>query len=387
MPVASSAPSARRHRPPICLATSADGWWRRHRRTSSGRATSAPIARKVTPIAPHGGPAMGTLVLPIGAACVAVWTADSRSSIAGPSAGAGAAVAGGRFALVRRARCRGGFVLTRRQARVSLGAGCAAPWRRLERDPAEAVEPDLRPGVGVAAEHRAGAVALVEAVCVADGHPRRDAERPGHRRERAGELLAVADPLAEERLDGAVAVPGGHVEAVAKLRLEPVLQRQHGVVVRRRALGDRRRGGRDRRREVIGQAQVDRVGRLRAAGAAQHVGGEVGHRRDDVDAIAGLEVAIGAHERRRLGVPLQALAGRRHRLGGGGTSRPRSAAITTSWWFSRRGRSGIRQTRRPARRSPARAGSTSIRRSSPGRSPASTTVPSPARRTARCRRG
>ena len=39
---------------------------------------------------------------------------------------------------------------------VALGARGAAPGRRLERDPAEAVEPDLRPGVGVLAEHATG---------------------------------------------------------------------------------------------------------------------------------------------------------------------------------------------------------------------------------------
>ena len=69
----------------------------------------------------------------------------------------------------------------------------------------------------------------------ADGDAGRDAERAGHRRERAGELLAVADALAQERLDGARCCGPGGRRGCTELGPEPVLQRHHLVVGRRRA--------------------------------------------------------------------------------------------------------------------------------------------------------
>ena len=78
-----------------------------------------------------------------------------------------------------RPRCGGASSCAAGSPGVRLGARGAAARRRLERHPAEAVEPDLRPGVGVLAEHRARAVGLVEAGGEADGHACRHVRATG----------------------------------------------------------------------------------------------------------------------------------------------------------------------------------------------------------------
>src|SRR5688572_7299917 len=83
---------------------------------------------------------------------------------------------------------RGG--LLGRNAGVLLGARDAALGRRFEWDPADAVEPDLRPYVGVLAGDAVRAVGVELAGCEADRHPGGDSEGPGHHRERRRELFA-----------------------------------------------------------------------------------------------------------------------------------------------------------------------------------------------------
>ena len=169
--------------------------------------------------------------------------------------------------------------------------------------------------MGVLAEDRERAVGLLHAGREADGDTGRHADRPGHRRERPGELLAVPDALAQERLDGVVAVALGHVEAVRELGPEPVLHGHHGVIGRRRPRRHRHRRLADRGREVGRQLQVDRVRRRGGGGRTEHVGGEAGHRRRDLEAVARLQIAVDADDGRRLGVPPQPLARGGDRLG------------------------------------------------------------------------
>ena len=86
---------------------------------------------------------------------------------------------------------------------------------------------------------RAGVGGVLVAPRVADGHPGRDAEAAGHGGEGAGELLAVADAVVEEGVDGALALTGGHVGAVGEAAVLPEegLQGQGLLVVRGGARG------------------------------------------------------------------------------------------------------------------------------------------------------
>ena len=107
-----------------------------------------------------------------------------------PSPGAGARLVLGR----RRRRCS-----PRRRARRARASARTAPSRARRTRPPARRGRSCRAPSGVPS-------ACSEPGREADGDPGRDAERAGHRGERAGELLAVADALAQERLDGVVAV-------------------------------------------------------------------------------------------------------------------------------------------------------------------------------------
>ena len=125
-----------------------------------------------------------------------------------------------------------------------------------------------------------------------DRDPGRDPERAHHRRIRAGELLAVADAVAQEHLDRVVAVAGLHLEAVARTR------RSRNQFWRAAPLvGECRPGGHlecrlaDRRREVVGQLEVDRVAGVGRGRRVQRRHVERRRRRDDVEDVAGVELA------------------------------------------------------------------------------------------------
>ncbi len=144
-------------------------------------------------------------------------------------------------------RHRGGGALVRRglllgHVGVGLGVGCPPTGRGLEGDPAVLAQPHLGPGVGVLALDQVAVrvVRVLDAGGEADRHPGRQAGGAGHRRERAGELLAVAPAHLQEVDDGVVTVALGHVLVVHEPAgvAEERLQGQRLVVGGRLALGD-----------------------------------------------------------------------------------------------------------------------------------------------------
>ena len=183
------------------------------------------------------------------------------------------------------------LVLRSGDAGVVLGAGDAALRRRLEGDPADAVEPDLRPGVRVAPEHAVPAVGAQPARGVADGDAGRDAERARHHRKRGCELLAVALADLQEVLDRVVPVAGLDLGAVLEVVAEPVLEGDQPVVVGRGAGGDRGGGVVHVVGHVVGQAEEDLVGRVVGGRRAQFVGREVGRNGHDRELLARHQVA------------------------------------------------------------------------------------------------
>ena len=101
-------------------------------------------------------------------------------------------------------------------ARVPLGVRCAPTRCRFERHPAVLAEEDLWPRVCVASAYLEGAGLIGDLVTPGepDRHPGGEPDRSRHRHERPCELLAVATPFVEERLDGVTVVPRLDIEVV-----------------------------------------------------------------------------------------------------------------------------------------------------------------------------
>ena len=120
--------------------------------------------------------------------------------------------------------------------------GPAAARRRLEDDPTDLREVDLGPSMGVMSAHNVLlALGIPRTPGVTDRHPGGDPQRPGHRREHRGELLAIAGAdVEQEVLDAGNVVTPGDVEVVAEVRRTPqeVLQHPGPLVVAGSARGD-----------------------------------------------------------------------------------------------------------------------------------------------------
>ena len=138
----------------------------------------------------------------------------------------------------------------RRPGQVDRASG--GDRRGVEGHPAEVVEVDLHPGVGVVAGDQPRAVALRRPGRVAQGDPRGHPGRPDHDRHRAGVLLAVA-PLEPEEVHQVVAAGprlGGEAvdEPVGPVG-QVVVDAPDPLVGAARAGGQRRRRGRSPRVE------------------------------------------------------------------------------------------------------------------------------------------
>jgi hypothetical protein len=176
---------------------------------------------------------------------------------------------------------------------------------RLERDPADAREQRLHPGVGVRARDQVGLGVVVLghhlARGVADGDASRDAEGAEHDRHRAGVLLAVADPVLDERAHRAAAVPRRRLEGVgpaAQLLLDRERLVERGAGPRP---GDDRLGEREhllrhvpRQRGQCGRGGLDGSGR-------EGIRVRVGDRRDHLVRVARRQPVAATH--RDGGVP------------------------------------------------------------------------------------
>ncbi len=146
----------------------------------------------------------------------------------------------------------------------------AEALRRLEGDPADALEIDLGPRVQLSGRHLGDALpddGVARELAGEEPHddPRWHAERPRHQRERPREVHAVPLFAVEEggdRLDpGPVeALDDGRVEGVGELGpAEPALQRDEPVVVGLRTGGHGARSVADHRRRIGGhRGHIDR---------------------------------------------------------------------------------------------------------------------------------
>ncbi len=181
-------------------------------------------------------------------------------------------------------------VLLGGDTRVALGAGDASRGSRLEGDPADTVEPDLRPGMRVLAEHAVPAVLTQPAGGVSDSHTRGDPERARHGGEGCRELLAVPGADLQEVLDRVRSVTGLDLGAVVE-RTEPVLQSDHSVVVGRGTGGHLSGEVVHHVGQVVGQLEEDVVGWFVGRGGAQRVGRYLWPRGLDRELLARHEVA------------------------------------------------------------------------------------------------
>ena len=152
-------------------------------------------------------------------------------------------VAAGRALRCRRCRCESAPRPRRRAPRWwrrsrSTATAPGRRWEWVERHPADPLEVDLDPGVGVEVAHPVLAgVAVVGARREPGRHAHGDPGHPEQERHRPRELLAVAHPVLEqERRERHVAAR--RPLAVPVLALEVVLDRLHGVVRGLRARGE-----------------------------------------------------------------------------------------------------------------------------------------------------
>src|SRR5215208_2770889 len=101
--------------------------------------------------------------------------------------------------LVLRVAARGARDLADRRERSRLRRGRCLRRRRVERNPADSLEPDLDPGVGIEIAHHVLVRVCVERAgseAARDAH--RDAEHAQHQRRGAREVLAVAPLVLEQ---------------------------------------------------------------------------------------------------------------------------------------------------------------------------------------------
>lgn len=120
--------------------------------------------------------------------------------------------------------------------RGRLGSG-------IERDPADVVEVDLHPRMGVEVAHAVLAAFAVQGARREAGHdPRRDARHPQHQSHRSRELLAVADLVLEQEGLERIGLRRRPL-AVDVLRAQVVLHPVYGVVDGGRSRGEAAREG------------------------------------------------------------------------------------------------------------------------------------------------
>ncbi len=131
---------------------------------------------------------------------------------------------------------------SRRQPDEDLGEQCvraSACGGRVQRDPADAVDPALGPRVGIAPadDHPVSPIQLVG--IVPGDIARRHAHRPRHHRRRRGEILTMGRPLVENEIVERVAVGGRVVgKAVGVVRSQVLRQPRHASRRVSRALHD-----------------------------------------------------------------------------------------------------------------------------------------------------
>ena len=192
----------------------------------------------------------------------------------------------------------------RRSRRDRPGCGRSPCRGRVERDPADAGEPDLDPGVGVGVADAVAAVLLPEAGREPGHHPGRDPLHPKHQGHRPRELLAVAGLVAEEERGQRIVALIDLLVVVVGPAPKLVEDRPDRVVVGRRVPGQPR-----------GKRVHAPVGGAGERAAQLGVGGEAapkrcGDRRQGVDRQRGgvlIELRLG--RQRKLGVAPQPASG------------------------------------------------------------------------------
>ena len=180
---------------------------------------------------------------------------------------------------------------------------------RLEGDPADAVDEDLRPGVQLPGLHVRRPVSIGPGR-VAHRHAGGDPQLTGHDGEGRGVVHAEPGPLGQQGLHDRVrrvrirtGVVGDRVVVAETAGAEPVLQRVPGLDPVRRSPGRLGRRIAQRRRHLSRKFQVGRlvdrsgVHTGRRQGTQVHIAETAGDQRHRLD---GVQVTVAGHGRRRF---------------------------------------------------------------------------------------